>query len=173
MKTWRTWNTIGVFAKSFPLTTLNPLWLCKRRRIVGVVKKQTVDFSYLDIINSSNIINGDSAISRLVQLVERLSNHALPCIRHGGLEDRKKIISLIITVSVYKHKLTHKWHFWVTIGKQYNTANKEKYGFSVMTTMHWPWQINIKLFTKIEHSAHLSRYALSLTRVYWFVFLAC
>ena len=44
-----------------------------------------ITFTNLDIIDSSDVINGDEAVSGLVKLVESLPNHALPRVRHRGL----------------------------------------------------------------------------------------
>ena len=44
-----------------------------------------ITFTNLDIIDSSDVINGDEAVSGLVKLVESLPNHAFPRVRHRGL----------------------------------------------------------------------------------------
>ena len=78
---------------------------------------------HLDIVDSSNIINGDETVTRLVQFVEGLSNHTLSCIRHRGLrmesgkvsenESELNLIVFPITLTLCPNNAVYK-QMWVT-----------------------------------------------------------
>ena len=56
---------------------------------LGNINKEAKS-DYLDVIDSSEVVNGDEAIAGLVELGEGLANHPLPRVRHRGLGDQGK-----------------------------------------------------------------------------------